>query len=345
MEPKIKSFVEALSLFLAESSSRLTWDTDTHATDLSVLSDGHRARYESDPNYYHGRPVSAEDLIREMDMSGIDGSLVWLNPGAMAYTEDQDGNAERLIAANRYILDSALLHRMRFVPGGWTDPRACGVENAMRVAEICVREFGFLFVKMNPAQNRYPIDGEDVMQVVDRIVSLGAIPTFHFGADTQYTPAEGLERILARHPDHPFLAVHMGGGGASYPGAEALYQKARRLGLERPNLRFALSAKRDTHMESDIITYQLAGEPFCSNLFCASDAPYGRMSWNFGGFRAMLETLMDSRRHPDGRIRSNPGLFTPQRAQGLLGGNFARFAAEGYARLNAAHEASQPLCR
>ncbi len=345
MEPRIKSFVEDLTRRLAENESSLVWDADTHATDLDVLTDDHRRRFVADPNYYHGKPTSAEALVQEMDLSGVDGSLVWLNPGAMAYGESQDENALRLVAANRYILESALRHAGRFVPGGWTDPRACGAANAMRVAEICVREFGFLFVKMNPAQNRYPIDGEDVLQVVDRIVELGAIPVFHFGADTPYTPAEGLEKIAIRHPGHPVLAIHMGGGGASYPAAEALYQRARRLGLEYPNIRFALSAKRDAHMESDFITYELAGEPFRSNLFCASDAPYGRMSWNFGGFRAMLDTLMESERHPDPRIRANPGLFTRRTAQRYLGGNFVRFAVEGYARQHAAAGVSQTVCR
>src|SRR5258706_16412034 len=122
----------------------------------------------------------------------------------------------------------------------------------------------------------------------------------------------------------------MGGGGAGYMEAEILYHKARELGLRWPNIRFVLSAKRDTHIESDLITYQLAGEPFCKNLFCASDAPYGRMTWNFGGFRAMFRSLTDGDNHTDARLRAQPGLFTAENVQGYLGGNFAEFAAAGY---------------
>ena len=97
----------------------------------------------------------------------------------------------------------------RFIASGWTDPKACGVGNARRIAEVCVREFGFALVKMNPAQNAFPIDSPDVIAVADRIVELGATPVFHFGADTPYTPARGLEAIARRYPETPIVTVHM----------------------------------------------------------------------------------------------------------------------------------------
>ena len=310
-----------LADYLEQNQDRLVIDADAHATDLKA---------PREPAYYHGRPISAEDLVCEMDMAHVDMALIWQNPLATVYTDSPKGNAEVLLAANRYVRDSALRFPRRFIPAGWTDPKACGVRNAIRIAETCVREFGFAFVKLNPAQNRYPIDSPEVLAVVDRIVELGAVPAFHFGADTPYTPAEGLRAVAARHPDHPVLAVHMGGGGASYDAAEETYQKARRLGLEQPNIRFAISAKRDAHIESDFIAYQLAGEPFCRNLFCGSDAPYGRMTWNFGGFRAMLGSLRDGAHHTDARLRAQPGLFTETAVRGYLGSNFAKFVIAGY---------------
>ncbi len=319
--------VRRLAQYLEDNQSRLVIDADAHATDIASMTGDLRRRLESTEGHYHGRPLSAEDLIREMDGAGIDMALIWQNPAATSYSDDAQANTDALLAANRYIHDAAWNDPTRFIPAGWTDPKACGTDDAIRIAETCVREFGFAIVKMNPAQNRYPIDSPDVMAVVDGIVALGAVPAFHFGADTPFTPAEGLARVADRHPDHPLLAIHMGGGGASYSRAEDLYHAARRLGLERPNIRFVLSAKRDTHIESDLIAYQLAGEPFCRNLFCGSDAPYGRMSWNFGGFRAMFKTLIDWPCHGDARVRSHPGLFTPEIAQNYMGGNFARFAA------------------
>jgi predicted TIM-barrel fold metal-dependent hydrolase len=320
-------FLGNLAEYLHTHAASLVIDADAHATDMTALSDEVRRRNATANGYYHGRPVSAEDLIREMDAAEVDMALIWQNPAATRYTDDPERNAAALTAANLYVRDAARRFPTRFIPAGWTDPKSCGVGRALEIAETCVRDFGCPIVKMNPAQNRYRIDSPEVLAVVDRIVELGAAPAFHFGADTPYTPAEGLARVAERYPMHPILGVHMGGGGASYTGAERTYQAARQLGLARPNIRFALSAKRDAHIESDIIAYQLAGAPFCRNLFCASDAPYGRMAWNFGGYRWMFKTLIDAESHTDERVRSSPGLFTPEVAQGYMGGNFARFAA------------------
>jgi predicted TIM-barrel fold metal-dependent hydrolase len=333
MDSTTAEHVRRLAEHLDKHVATIVIDADAHATDTAGLTGRLLERYQSEEGYYHGRPVSVEDIIGEMGGAGIDMALIWQNPATTARSDDADENTAALLAANAYIRDAARRFPSRFVPAGWTDPKACGLDGAMQIAETCVREFGFPIVKMNPAQNRYPIDSPAVLAVLDRIVELGAVPAFHFGADTPYTPAEGLARVAARHPDQPILAVHMGGGGAAYDAAESTYQAARALGLAQPNIRFILSAKRDTHIESDLIQYQLAGEPFCRNLFCGSDAPYGRMAWNFGGYRWMFKALIDGANHTDARVRSHPGLFTPAVAQNYMGGNFARFAAAACRRL------------
>ena len=319
--------------FLEAHAHRLVIDADTHATDTARLGGEQRRQFESAVDYYHGRPASAEDLLDEMRMADVDMALIWQNPAVTPYCGDAAQDSESLLAANRYIRDAARRFPDRFIPAGWVDPQACGVEGALRMTEILIHEFGFLIVKMNPAQNMYPIDSESVIAVVDRIVELGGIPAFHYGADTPFTPAGGLERIALRHPAHPVVAVHMGGGGAAYIQAEQMYRESRSLGLHRPNIRFLLSARRDTHTESDLIAYQAAGEPFCRNLCCASDAPYGRITWNFGGYRQIFRSLMEGSNHPDPRLRANPGLFTPEAVQGYLGGNVARLVVDGYRHL------------
>lgn len=310
-----------------------TIDMDVHVTDVSAISGELRQRYESTPNYYHGRPIAAEEVLAEMGLADVDMALIWQNPAATAYCGNPDHDYEALSAANRYVDEVAYEHPERFIPAGWTDPKALGLGGALRLIDVMVEEWGFPIVKLNPAQNRFPIDSEPVCAVVDRIVSLGAVPAFHFGADTAFTPADGLERLARRHPESPILAVHMGGGGAAYPEADALYLAARELGLRCPNVRFIFSAKRDTHIESDLITYQLAGAPCCEHLFFGSDAPYGRMTWNFGGARAMLRSLEDSTRHPDPRVRAHPGLFHAGTAQNYLGRNAAVFLRECCLRL------------
>jgi predicted TIM-barrel fold metal-dependent hydrolase len=344
MSPRAIETAERLRQHLETHAGRLVIDSDAHITDLSSLDGAARHRYESSPDYYHGRPISAEDAVREMDMAKVNMSLVWQNPAATVYGDSPDANTQALTRANRYVLESAQRYPDRFIPAGWVDPKACGLENTLHLVDRLVLEFGFIIVKLNPAQNGYQIDGPLSLAVVDRIVEVGAIPAFHFGADTPYTPGKGLRHLAERHAERPVIAVHMGGGGAGYLEAEELYRAARQLGLACPNIRYVFSAKRDTHIETDLIAYQLAGEPFCRHLFCGSDAPYGRMTWNFGGFRQMFRSLIDGAAHTDARVRARPGLFTPEAARNYLGGNFARFVAEEYRRLLAAQQPCSVRC-
>lgn len=343
MEPSTAESIRRRISFLKANRDRLTADSDTHITNIDALSGSILNRYRDEDNYYHGRPISAEDLLREMEQAGVDVSLVWQNPAATPYTEDLDVNYSRLLQANRYIHDAARDHPEKFIPAGWTDPKALGVERALKVVETCVRDFGFPIVKMNPAQNAYPIDSDMVFEVVDRIVALGAIPAFHYGADTEFTPASGLERVAERHPEHPIIAVHMGGGGAGYVEAEELYHQSRDLGLRRPNIHYALSAKRDTHIQSDLITYQLSGAPQARNISCASDAPYGLQAFNFGGYRLLFDALRDGNRHPDARLRAQPDLFDDEAVQNYLGRNFVDLALRGYDLMLAATDRTEAL--
>jgi predicted TIM-barrel fold metal-dependent hydrolase len=333
MTPSAKNRIEQQLAFLKENAEKLVIDADTHISDIKNMHPLLKDKLTSTPDYYQGRPIDAEDLIREMNMAKVDMSLIWQNPAATIYVDNKEKNFESLLAANRYIYDSAVKHPDKFIPAGWTDPKALGFENAAKLADICVQEFGFPIVKMNPAQNQFPIDDDVVVKMVDHIISQKAIPAFHYGADTIYTPATGLENIAKRFPHSPVIGIHMGGGGAGYMEAEKMYHESRALGLQYPNIRFILSAKRDTHIESDFITYQLAGEPFQHNICCASDAPYGRQTWNYGGYRWMFKSLINGSEHTDTRVRNNPGLFTPKDRQNYMGGNFARMIIQAYEHL------------
>ena len=319
--------------YLKKHHDKLVIDADTHISDTDVAPGWIRERLAESPSYFHGKPILAEELIREMDAADVDMALCWQNPAATIYTGEQDEDYQSLLAANRYIFESSLRYPDRIIPAGWTDPRALTVGGAIKMAVHCTKEFGFGIIKINPAQNEFPIDSEEVFSVVDTIYSSGAIPAFHFGADTPYTPPAGLEAVAQKFAPEPLLAIHMGGGGAAYTDAEEAYNKSREIGLRNPNIRYILSAKRDTHIESDLIAYQSAGDPWSKNLFCASDAPYGLQSWNFGGFREMFRTLLDGSRHNDPRLRKDPGLFSAEAIAGYLGGNFASLMIDVYTRL------------
>lgn len=332
MTTHARELLEGRLAFLRDDRGARVIDADTHISDPALPSFAARPSDLPHPDdYFHGKPLSADELLSSMDGSGIDLSLVWQNPATTAYSGDPTADFDALEAANRYIHDSAVRYPERLLPAGWTDPRALGTEGAIRLARLCVEELGFPIVKMNPAQNEFPIDDRAVGEVLDAIVELGAVPTFHFGSDTPYTPTEGLVRVAERIAPHPLIAVHMGGGGAGYVAAEDTYRSARSAGLSHPNIHFVLSAKRETHIESDLISYQAAGEPYSRRLSCASDAPYGLQCWNFAGYRAVFDRLQATADHPDERVRSGVATFTAGSVAGYLGGNFADLYADACA--------------
>ena len=319
--------------YLEANRSKLVIDTDTHLTDLSSLKGKIKAAYEATPNYYHGRPIGHEEILREMTMAHVDMALSWQNPAATAYSGNPAADFESLMHANRHIFEVSRNYPHSFIPAGWTDPKALGIENALQVVDTCLFEFGFPVIKLNPAQNAYPITSNEVLAIVERIAGAGAVTAFHYGADTQFTPAEGLEKVARQFPQASFLAAHMGGGGAGYLEAERMYLDTREMGIRNPNIHFIQSAKRDTHIESDFIVFQQAGKPYCNNISCGSDAPYGRISWNFGGYRAMFKSLQDTENHTDPRIRNREVVFEETDIQGYLGGNFVDLILAAYRRI------------
>lgn len=316
--------------YLKPKHGNLVIDSDVHLSDIEAITDESLKARALSNNYYQGKPINIDMALANMEMAGVDMCLVWQNPSVTSYTDSKGFNFQSLLKANEYIYKAVSNYPNRFIPGGWVDPKATDMELTSRLIKICVQDFGFPIIKINPAQNQFMIDSDVVFRVVEEIYSYGAIPAFHFGADTPYTSVEGLEKLVAFAKERPVIAIHMGGGGASYIEADETYIKARVLGLKYPNLKYVLSAKRDTHIESDLISYQLTGEPFCHNLMCASDAPYGNMSWNYGGYRALFKSLKNNAIHPDERIRHQAGLFDDQSIANYMGGNMACLAVEGY---------------
>ena len=320
IEPRARDLAEARLADLSAASGRVI-DADTHPSDLSALSSEAAQRRAGSANYYHGRAISADELIAEMDASSVDMALSWQNPAATHYVGDSQANYAALEAANRAVFEAAADHPNRIIPAGWTDPKALGIDGARRMVDRCADEFGVAVMKLNPAQNAFAIDSEPVVAVVDHIVARGLTPAFHYGADTPYTPPEGFAAIARRHPDVSVIGVHMGGGGAGYVEAEDHALASRRMLFELANVFFIESAKRDTHIESDLIeAAHMPGEAW-RRIAVASDAPYGRIAWNFGGYRQMFATLRDGARHTDPRLRERPDLFDHEKVAGFMGDN------------------------
>lgn len=333
MTQEKKLRLENLLAYLHHHKKKLVIDADTHISDLEKLGERHKSRYDSSPDYYQGKPINAEQLIAEMDMSNVDMSLCWINPAVIQYSNIPDMNYEHLKSAIAYVLKASENYPERIIPTGWIDPKALGLEKSKELVMECVKEMGLLVIKMNPAQNGYPLDHPDVCTLVQLMVETGAIPAFHFGADTSFTPPESLAAIAKLVYPHKIIAVHMGGGGASFMEGETVYRKTRELGLKFDNIYFVESAKRDTHIESDFIAYVAAGEQHYRRIMCASDAPYGRQSWNYGGYRAMFSTLKTTDLHADKRIRNGQAVFNDEIFQRFLGENLADLLIEGYSGL------------
>ncbi|WP_421725702.1 amidohydrolase family protein [Bauldia sp.] len=319
LSPEARKALEARLRYL-ESVSGITIDADTHVSDPARLPPDVNAALRASPDYFHGKPMSGDDLIAEMDMASVDGALTWQNPSATAYTDSQSESYDALLAANATIAEAACTYPERIFPAGWTDPRALGVDGAIRMIDTGVDRFGFPIIKLNPAQNGFRIDSEPVLACVDRIVARGAFPAFHYGADTPFTPPEGFAAIAMRHPTVTVIGVHMGGGGAGYVEGERHAQESRRMLHDLPNVFFIESAKRDTHIESDLIDAATSSDAAWRRIAVGSDAPYGRMTWNFGGCRLMLASLA-SGEHPDPRLRDAPILIDAEKTAGYLGDN------------------------
>ncbi|MBN2729238.1 MAG: hypothetical protein JXR53_08435 [Bacteroidales bacterium] len=326
----IKEEINERLKYLVANKDKLVIDGDVHLTDVANLVEPFKTTLDNEPNYYQGRPVGLNEILSEMDIAGVDMCMIWQNPAATLYVKNENFNYQSLLSANQFIYETVTKYPHKFIPGGWIDPKAMSVKLAKQMIAVLVTEFGFPIVKMNPAQNGFMIDSPVVRELVEEIYHYGAIPAFHFGADTPFTPVEALSQLVDAINGKTLIAVHMGGGGAGYMEAEETYTKARLLGLNNPNLKFILSAKRDCHIESDLISYEMKGEPFSENLICASDFPYGKMTWNFGGFRSMFNGLTKNGKHPDPRINNNDVVFTNDSIQKYLGGNMAKLAIDAY---------------
>jgi len=326
---KIENFLK----YLHTHKNRLIMDADTHISDLKKMDEWNKTLYDSSPNYYQGKPINAEQLIAEMDMSNIDMSLCWINPALISYHSSLESNYKQLKNAIEYIMKASEKYPTRIIPSGWIDLKILGLNKSMDLVDECINEMGLLVIKMNPAQNGYHMNHPDVCKLVKFMADKGAIPAFHYGADTPFTPPESLVAIAEGIYPHKLIAVHMGGGGASYMEGEAIYHKTRELGLKCDNIYYVESAKRDTHIESDFIAYVAAGEQHYKRIMCGSDAPYGRQSWNYGGYRSMFSTLKNPILHTDVRIHSMQAVFTDEIIQRFMGENLVDLLIEGYSKL------------
>ena len=118
-----------------------------------------------------------------------------------------------IAASNRYVYEAAQNHPDRVVGFGWLDPHL-GFEAMKNELKCCHEEYGFKGIKLNGAQNEFYIDSAQSLELVDLIAERNLIAAFHIGTDAfEATHPYRLAKLAKRHPDTPFLMIHMGGVG------------------------------------------------------------------------------------------------------------------------------------
>ena len=123
--------------------------------------------------FREGVHISADELLRRMDRSGVDKAIVWLTP---PYKREID-------ESNAYVCQAVRAHADRLLGFGWADPRL-GVQKAREMARKCMHQYGFHGVKINGAQNDFFIDDPEVsMPLVEEIAKAGKLLAFHCGVD------------------------------------------------------------------------------------------------------------------------------------------------------------------
>jgi hypothetical protein len=238
-----------------------------------------------------GVSIGIDELLRRMDRAGVDKALTWLQPPYRREVSE----------ANAYVRRAMCDHPDRILGFGWADPNL-GVDAARGEARRCLTEYGFYGVKLNGAQNNFPIDDTKLsLPVIEQIAALGGRLAFHVGADAfENTHPFRVAKVADRFPELEILVVHMGGVGHADL-TKAVVEFAR----ERPKLTLIGSAVRDTAVLNAIRA--LGADRVCFG----SDTPFALMHAQLAMYRAVLEDF------PEG-----------DRAR-VLGGNIARLFGLG----------------
>ena len=148
------------------------------------------------------KKLSREDLVASMKKNNVDYSLCWLYPHGV----------DNVSESNDYVGEAAAMDQ-HLIPFGWVNIRE-GHDKALKDAAICFDELHCRGIKINGAQNDYPIDLPDCLEVASIISSHNGMVAFHIGADSPDNTSPKRASVIAEaYPDMPVLMVHMGGAG------------------------------------------------------------------------------------------------------------------------------------
>jgi len=227
------------------------------------------------PNYSEGEGISYDELLRQMDRSGVDQALIWLQPPYLRVIEP----------ANAYIHQAVKNHPDRLLGFGWVDPHF-GRERALEMAKKCLYEYDFYGVKLNGAQNSFYIDDPSLsIPIIEEVAKSGKWLAFHIGADAyEYTHPFRVGKIARLFPDLLIFMVHMGGAGLP-----DLSKACIEIAQEHPNLYLIGSAVGSRPILQAI--QALGSERVCFG----SDTPFEWMHVAVARYHALLDGEVSAR--------------------------------------------------
>ena len=221
------------------------------------------------PYVNHDRAIDASGLNDMLQEAGVDRALTWLMPQGVSDVSE----------SNRYVYDQSKIFPI-FYPFGWTNVRE-GLDKAIDDAKRCLLDYGFRGVKLNGAQNDYPIDSPDAMKVCEVIAKSNGIIAFHIGADApDNTGAFRAAHVASAFPETTILMVHMGGAGRPNPdrSAEVIAEA-----LRHPNMMLVGS---EIGIDKIKIAIDTLGS---SRVMYGSDTPFSKTMDALGNYAELLK--------------------------------------------------------
>ncbi|MCL2832870.1 MAG: amidohydrolase [Treponema sp.] len=212
--------------------------------------------------------LRAEELINQMDKSSVDKAICWLLPPYMREIND----------SLKYIYESVRKYPNRLLGFGWVDPHF-GISKGKDTIRKCLNEYGFYGVKLNGAQNSFPIDDEKIsMPLIEEIAKSKKILAFHIGADAyDFTHPFRAAKIAKLFPELQILIIHM--GGVSLP---EISPACIEFAGECKNMHLIGSAVRYTSIVKAI---KILGS---SRVSFGSDTPFSIMHSDVSAYNAFL---------------------------------------------------------
>ena len=225
------------------------------------------------PYVNHDRAIDAPGLNDMLQQAGITRALTWLMPQGVDDVSD----------SNKYIYEQAKIYPI-FYPFGWTNVME-GVDKAIDDAKRCLLDYGFGGVKLNGAQNDYPIDSSDALKVCEVIAKNNGIIAFHIGADApDNTGAFRAANVASTFPETTVLMVHMGGAGRPNPdrSAEVIAEA-----VKHPNMILVGSEIPTEKIKIAIDTLGI------TRIMYGSDTPFSKTTEALSNYKKLLLDFND----------------------------------------------------